>query len=81
MTSPQQNDFYEAIHFADYVIKMALVELSELDQQSLKTIQSIPEYHKDTTQLLEAVQSAKALLNQSGKIATCLIKVNSEVSR
>jgi hypothetical protein len=74
-------EFKEAILLADYVINMALVELSELDQQSIKSLQSIPEYQKDTTQLLKEMESANQLLDQAGKIAKRLMNVSSEVAR
>jgi len=80
MNTITQNDrFQEAILLADYVIKMALVELSELDQQSIKTLQSIPEYQNNINKLLDRIESAKKILSEARKVASDLIKINAEV--
>jgi len=69
----------ETILLADYVIKMALVELSELDQQSIKTLQSIPEYQNKTIKLLSGIESAKKILSETRKVSSDLIKLNAKV--
>jgi len=80
MNTITQNDrFQEAILLADYVIKMALVELSELDQQSIKTLQSIPEYQNNINKLLDRIESAKKILSEARKVASDLININAEV--
>ncbi len=80
MNTLTQNDkFQEAILLADHVIKMALVELSELDQRSIKILQSIPEYQNKTIKLLSGIESAKKILSETGKVSSDLIKTNAEV--
>jgi len=81
MNASQAPDFKEAILLADYVIKMALVELSELSEKSIKSLKSLPEYQKDTIQLLEELDSANKLLKQAGKTAKHLIEVSHEVAK
>ena len=71
--------FQESILLVDYVINMALVELSELDQQAIKNLQSIPEYEKDIIQVLEGMASAKKSLNQARETARRLINPSIEV--
>jgi|GEM_PF-3696634 len=79
MNASQAPDFKEAILLADYVIKMALVELSELDQQSIKTLQSTPKYQNKTIKLLSGIESAKKILSETRKVSSDLIKINAEV--
>jgi len=80
MTSPNPS-FQESILLVDYVLKMALVELSELDKQSIKTLQSTPEYQKDIIQLLECIDISKKSLSKAGKIAKFLISKSMGVKK
>jgi len=69
MNASQAPDFKEAILLADYVIKMALVELSELDQQSIKILQSVPKYKNDVADLIQGIETAVKSLDQVKVVA------------
>ena len=71
-TSKNPN-FYEAAILADYAIKTALVQVSELDQQSIKVLQSVPGYQSDITHLMQGIKNASSSLKQAGEIARCIV--------
>jgi len=79
MNTSQTPDFKEAILLADYVIKMALVELSGLDQQSIKTLQSVPKYKNDIADLIQGIETAVKSLDQVKVVARQVINQNVEV--
>jgi len=79
MNTSQAPDFKEAILLADYVIKMALVELSELDQQSIKTLQSVPKHKNDIADLMQGIETAVNSLDQVKKVARKMINQTVEV--
>ncbi len=74
-----KTSFQEAMLLVDYAIKTALVELSELDQQSIKTLQSNATTKTEIITLLTGVESAKNSLIQASRAAKGLIHKNIEV--
>jgi len=79
MNTSQSSEFQETILLAEYVIKMALNELSALDQQSIKTLQASPENKSDISLLIQAIENAARSLVQAREVAKSLIIQNVEV--
>lgn len=79
MNTSQAPDFQEAILLTEYVIKMALVELSELDQRSIKTLQSVPKYKNHVADLIQGIETAVKSLDQVKVVARQVINQTVEV--
>ena len=73
MNISKNSDFYEAALLADYAIKTALVQLSVLDQHSIKGLQSVADYQHDITRLMQGIENASSSLKQAGETARCLV--------
>ncbi len=73
MNISKNPDFYEATLLADYAIKTALAQLSVLDQQSIKVLQSVADYQHDIARLMQGMENASSSLKQAGKTARCLV--------